>query len=470
MILNCVREAPLSNTSVLFLSAAVLAIQSHSAAAQGISEEQAAALLDRLNQLEAEVKSLRAQLGNVQTSQASQAETVAAVEKQVAATEEKVAAAGSEKVTWKGAPQISTSSGWSFKPRGRLQYDAGTVNAPGSIVDNGLGFASEIRRARLGVQGDIPGGFGYKFEVDFADNEVVVTDAVLTYKDGPAKFTVGQHNNFQSFEELTSSLHISFLERAAFTDAFGFQRRVGASAEFKSGDFLAQGGVFTSNFDDLSSDEANALSLDGRVVFMPKTGDTQWHLGGSVHWRDLNDQSGDMRYRQRPAIHTTDTRFINTGNFTVTEETSYGLEAAVLSGPLHIAGEAHWLKATRPGGLANPTFFGGYVEAGYFFTKGDKRGYKSGKFDRVKPNASVGDGGAGALQANVRFDYLDLSDAGIIGGTQNAYQASLIWTPADYVRFMLNYSHIEYDNAAISAASGNNYTVDVIGARAQVDF
>jgi phosphate-selective porin OprO/OprP len=31
---------------------------------------------------------------------------------------------------------------------------------------------------------------------------------------------VGQHNNFQSMEELTSSLAISFLERAAFTDAF----------------------------------------------------------------------------------------------------------------------------------------------------------------------------------------------------------------------------------------------------------
>lgn len=450
----------MSKKNLLLLSVAALAVQSQSAAAQSISEEQAAALLERLNALEAEVKSLRSQLDNVQTSQA---EAVSAVQEQLAAAE-------AETVTWKGAPQIKTENGWSFKPRGRLQYDAGTVNAPGSIVDNGLGFASEIRRARLGVQGDIPGGFGYKFEVDVADNDVVVTDAVLTYKDGAAKFTVGQHNTFQSFEELTSSLHISFLERAAFTDAFGFQRRVGASAEFKSGDFLAQGGVFTSNFDDLSSDEANAISLDGRVVFMPKTGDTQWHLGGSIHWRDLNDQSGAMRYRQRPAIHTTDTRFINTGNFTVTEETSYGLEAGVISGPFHFAGETHWLKAKRSGGLANPTFFGGYAEAGYFFTKGDKRGYKSGKFDRVKPNAPVGEGGAGALQANIRYDYLDLTDAGIIGGTQNAYQASLIWTPADYVRFMLNYSHIEYDNAAISAAAGNNYTVDVFGGRAQIDF
>ena len=32
--------------------------------------------------------------------------------------------------------------------------------------------------------------------------------------------TVGQHNNFQSLEELTSSRFSSFIERAAFTDAF----------------------------------------------------------------------------------------------------------------------------------------------------------------------------------------------------------------------------------------------------------
>ncbi|HAV79428.1 MAG TPA: porin, partial [Erythrobacter sp.] len=42
-------------------------------------------------------------------------------------------------------------------------------------------------------------------------------DAILSYEDGPLEVAVGQHNNFQSLEELTSSLHTTFIERAAFT-------------------------------------------------------------------------------------------------------------------------------------------------------------------------------------------------------------------------------------------------------------
>ena len=182
------------------------------------------------------------------------------------------------------------------------------IDAPDSTL-RPEGFGSEVRRARLGVQGDMPGGFGYKFEVDFAGNEVALTDAILTYGRGPATVTVGQHNNFQGLEELTSSLHSSFIERAAFTDAFGFERRLGLSVQYAKGPFLAQAGVFSDNVDALSNKNRGA---DGRIVFMPKSGDTQFHVGGSVHYADLEALS-TVRYRQRPLVAFTDERFINTG-------------------------------------------------------------------------------------------------------------------------------------------------------------
>src|SRR5688500_10128530 len=34
------------------------------------------------------------------------------------------------KIGWKGAPELSTEDGWSFKPRGRLQVDLGAISAP----------------------------------------------------------------------------------------------------------------------------------------------------------------------------------------------------------------------------------------------------------------------------------------------------------------------------------------------------
>ena len=372
--------------------------------------------------------------------------------------------------SWKGGPLFEDKeAGWSFKPRGRLMYDVGWVSEPDGIANPGLGFANEVRRARIGVEGTVPGGFGYKFELDFADG-VEFADAFLNYKTGPWELSVGQHNNFQSLDELTSSLHSSFIERAAFTDAFGFERRVGVSAQYAKGAFLAQAGLFSDSVSDLNSvgDDNNSYSGDARVVYAPMMGSNQLHFGASIHHRELNDASSTVAYRQRPAIHVTDVRFINTGAIGgVDSETGLGLEAAGIFGPFHLAGEAYWQHVRRIGD--DPSFFGAYVEGGYFFT-GETRGYKGGKFDRVKVKNPFEKGGWGAFSANLRWDYLDLTDEGFVGGTQNAFQASLNWKPTDYLLFGLNAGHILYDDAAIVADGDTDYSVNMAGLRAQVDF
>lgn len=431
--------------ALLFCSTAL--VGATSAAAQ--TEVAATSEQGRIAELEAQINELKSAVAELKSAQA-------------AATP-----------SWKGAPALEDKkSGWSFKPRGRLMYDAATVGSPDGISNGGLGFSNELRRARLGAEGTVPGGFGYKIELDFAAGEVEFTDALINYKTGPIELTIGQHNNFQSLDEVTSSLHSSFIERAAFTDAFGFERRVGVSAQYANGDFIAQGGVFTDNIADLNSvgDDNNSYSVDGRLVFAPKLGSNQLHFGVSAHRRELNDAGTSLRYRQRPAVHSTDVRFIDTGSIAGAEtETGYGVESAGIFGPFHLAGEAYWQKVGRAG-AADPAFFGAYVEGGYFFT-GESRGYKNGKFDRVKVRNGFNKGGWGSLGLNLRWDYLDLADAGINGGTQNAYQASLNWKPTDYVLFGLNYAHLIYDDAAIATVGGDrDYSVDVAAVRAQVDF
>ena len=381
--------------------------------------------------------------------------------------------------SWKGAPQLEDKDeGWSFKPRGRLQYDFGAVSSPGDFEDAGLGFSNEIRRARLGLEGTMPGDIGYKFEIDFATGDAEFADAYLSYKPGDVEFIVGQHNNFQSLEELTRSLHSSFIERAAFTDAFNFERRVGVSAQYAKNDLLLQGGAFTDSIADLNAvgDDNNSYGFDARAVFAPKMGNNQLHFGGSFHWRDVNDSGSTIRYRQRPGTHTTDVRFIDTGSSGITlaeKETGYGLEAAGIFGPFYAAGEAFWQNVSRGGGLDNPTYFGAYADVGYFIT-GETRGYKGGKFDRVKVLKPFGKGGWGSLGVNLRYDYLDLTDAGILGGKQGAIHASLNWKPTDYVLFGLNYAHISYEDARIDVdltpEVDRDYSVDMLALRSQIDF
>ncbi|WP_299308464.1 porin [uncultured Croceicoccus sp.] len=372
-------------------------------------------------------------------------------------------------VAWKGGPQISGEGGWSFKPRGRLNYDFGYVSAPDGVEDDGTGFTSEARRVRLGMQGEVPGGFGYKVEVDFAGDQVFLTDALIGYEVGDLEIIAGQHNPWQGLEELTSSLHTSFIERAAFTDAFFFIRRVGLSGQYSRGDVLLQGGVFTDNSAALNDDGNNSHGVDLRAVYMPRIGDTQWHVGGSFHHRDLGDSIPAVTYRQRPFEHPSDTRFISTGSISADSETGLGLEGAAVFGRLHVMGETFWQHVSRPG-LADPTFFGGAVEVGYFLTP-DRRGYKGGVFDRVVPTDGLEKGGIGAWQVNARYDRLDLTDAGVRGGTQDGYMLSLIWTPTAFTRLLANYARLEYTGSVLPDAQGNrDYGVDVIAMRAQIDF
>jgi phosphate-selective porin OprO/OprP len=369
-----------------------------------------------------------------------------------------------------GAPELATDSGWSIKPRGRLQLDAGWADAPEGVSGADMAFTGEVRRAYIGVDGTAPGGFGYRAEIDVARGEVEITDLYLTYDvTSSLTLTAGQHKPFWGLEEMTSDLFPSFTERAALNNAFGHERRVGASAEFARGAVLVQGGVFADRLPDLDDQEHDALSFDARAVFMPRLAGGQLHLGGSVHLRDLNGID-TVRYRVRPLVHTPNVRPIDTGRIAAEGEAGYGLEAAYIAGPFHAAAETRWQRVDRTDGR-DPTFFGYSVEAGLFLTEGDTRGYGEGEFKRTRPAHPVGQGGIGAVQVNARYDYLDLDGAGIAGGRQQGYELSLVWTPTAYSRFIANYGRMQYAGAAVPAADGNrSYGVDAFGARAQFDF
>ena len=438
--------------SRLFAGAAIAAIISSASPAFAQSAD------PEVQALRAEVQALKDQLAAISAKvDAADAASKAAAKKPVAETK------------WKGGPETSDSTGFTFKPRGRVQVDVGSVSAPSAIISPELGVATEFRRVYLGAEGTIPGGFGYRIEADVANSAVDLTDVWLTYKKGKTTITLGQQKAFWGLEEMTSDLFTTFQERAAFNSAFGFERRIGLSAAYAGKDVLLQGGVFTDNAADLNADTNNSYSVDGRVVFSPKFGKSQLHLGGSAHYRELNDLSNTARYRARPFVHTTDLRFVDTKPFASTGESSFGLEAALINGPFHATLEGHQLTSFRPG-LANPTFRGGYAEVGYFLTKGDTVGYKGGVYDRIKPAHPLDKGGMGAFQVSARYDYLDLSDAGIIGGQQSTYGLSLIWVPIDYVRFIANYGHLQLTDTPILAGTRNDYGVDSVGLRAQVDF
>jgi phosphate-selective porin OprO and OprP len=356
---------------------------------------------------------------------------------------------------------------WQFKPRWRLQYDVANIDGPDGLI--GTGNYDAIRRTQLGVDIKMPKGFSARVEADLNIDPIEFVDAYIAWDGNGVNVTAGQHKPMTPLDDMTSDLNTSFMERAAFSTAFGYARRTGISAGYTKGEFAINGGIFTEPLIQLNDVQDNSVSADFRAHWSPKAGATKLHFGAAYHYRDLNDV-GDAatRYRQRPLIRITDTRYIGTPGLTVAKEHKFGFEAAAVNGRFHGVAEIHRLNAVRPG-LSNPAFFGGYGEVGVFLTN-DSRPLKGGTFGAIKPKNPLGKGGIGALQLNVRYDYLDLNSKGITGGKQNGYLASLIWNPNEYMRLLVNYARLNYTDAAIAVGTDRNYAVDVIGVRGQLTF
>ena len=360
--------------------------------------------------------------------------------------------------------------GFELKPRWRVQYDAGKVSVPDKVNAPDMGWNDMLRRAYIGVDAKFGGGFSSRVEMELAGTDPEFTDAYVAYDNKNFNVTAGQQKFFQSLDDMTSDLQTSFAERAAFTQAFNFTRRLGISTTVKKDAFLIQAGVSSDPLIGLNDVKTNSIGVDGRIVWAPKMGDTQFHLAGSAHWRDRNDLSdATLRYRARPFVRTTDTRFVATPGLIVDKELSYGLEAGMVKGRLHATGEAYWMNPSVRN-AADPSLWGGYAEAGFFLTD-DSRPYKGGAWGTVKPKKPLGSGGFGALQVNARYDYLDLNSSGITGGQQATIMGSLVWTPIENVRFSGNYAHLKFNDARIAATDGDrDYSADTLLFRFQIHY
>jgi phosphate-selective porin OprO/OprP len=423
------------------------------------------------------------------------------------------------KPSFKASPEFRDGD-WKFKVRGRLMYDVGYISNPGNVIGCGtvgggagvgctknLGFNSGVRRARIGVEGSMPGQFNYKLEVDFAQNAVAFADAYLEYKPNntPIFFKVGHFETFESLEQVTSSRHIMFLERAQMNEAFNNTRRLGGAIGFDKGPLLLNLGVFNETVNANSDNDQYIVAT--RAIYAPKWGDTQVHLGINYQYRTYKSNAQQFQYRARNYVRASSVRMVDTGIIAVSNDELFGLEAAAIHNRFWAVGE--WQQAklnalnSAPTGngdsagagaaflTGNPTFKSWYIEGGYWWT-GETRGYKKGEWDRTKVINGFDKGGIGAIATTVRFDRLDLRDgslrtgtggAGLAqalrGGRQDAIVASVVWQPIDYVRLTTQYAHYNItggpfaglvDPDSAKPVWEREYTQDSFGMRFAYDF
>ncbi|MGJ8561992.1 MAG: OprO/OprP family phosphate-selective porin [Alphaproteobacteria bacterium] len=355
------------------------------------------------------------------------------------------------------APSFASELTAELGGRVQIDYTNADIDTPDSSIND-----TELRRARLHVIGAYGSSVKYKIELNKASGSSVnVEDAYLQFTPEGSRFKIkaGQFKTHNSLDEQTSSRFISTLERAAFTDAFAFDRRVGLSVGTSGDNYTFDAGVFTTNLEENGgTDEGHAVSARG--TFNPiKTDDMLVHLGASWRYRSKGDTASELRYRQRPYTHVAPSRIIDTGRFAKSDN-FLGVEAAVIAGQFWAAGEYGLLGANGNGANSNADFGGFYGEAGVFF--GGARTYKGGKFNRPKVDKPLGEGGYGALALVARYDQIDLQD-GVYIGELDTMIIGADWYPIKYTRIGLNYFDSDATNG--TADKGRGFT-----ARLQFDF
>ncbi|WND03468.1 porin [Temperatibacter marinus] len=383
---------------------------------------------------------------------------------------EKLEEAKKKSVTVKKAEPafgLATDDGlFEMNIRGRLYTDYITVSdSDGNFSQSG----TEFRTARLGIEGKAWKDTKYKFEIEVDGNDVNVKDAYMQFKTSMGSITAGQFKTPNSLDEQTSSRHISFLERASITDAFGFARQTGIMWSNGDSNYTAKLGVFKGSTTDSGSGDT---TIAGRVTYGDKMDGGKWLVGGS--FRDRSSD-GQFRYRQRPHVHLSD-RFVNTDRIGNGDDFFYGVEGAIQYGSFYSSAEYGILNA-KEASVSNPgsdaKLHGGYIDIGYFVT-GESRTLKTdkGAWDRPKVSNPVYNGGMGALAVTARYDTLDLTGDGIYGGEMDTWIIGLNWYLNRHSRIVVNYSNSSIDGAfdvSANGADGKN-SVDAFGVRFQVDW
>jgi phosphate-selective porin OprO/OprP len=392
----------------------------------------------------------------------------------------------------KGLQVESADKKYKFKLGGRIHAEAayhdgdtgyGTTTA-GKFTPADANDGTDVRRARMRMEGVFGQDWLFRTEADFAAEKVAMKDVYIQYLGSKwATITVGQQKQNFSRELQESSNDMMFTERSLMNmlnDPL-VDRAIGLNAEHFGSNYVAKFGLFGNSITPptaTGSDEGWAGS--SRLTWAPIMEKTKLvHLGVAGNYRQVDD-NGEIAKAKSFALTNKTTNFsgfdpINTKVTNVNDIGMLGLEGGAIYGPFSMGAEYTRSWVDRKNGDKDLTFDGWYVDAGYTIT-GESRTYKNGNFTYLKPNKPFGKGGLGAWELAGRYSQANLDKnvqtTSFKGSDIGNMTIALNWYVNENVRFMADYMrYIDSSNSFYKTSSGNNINdLNVYTLRGQVAF
>ena len=335
---------------------------------------------------------------------------------------------------------------------GRVHLDAAVYDEDATPLDSG----TELRRARLGVSGDIDEHWSYKAEYEFSSDQDI-KDAWIKYTAGWGSLTIGNKRPPFSLAELTNSNFIPFMERAMAPTSFAPGRRIGIGWDRALSNWTLSAMLYGKEANQ-SINGDQGIGFAGRAAWHTQTDSTLYHVGLAAMWMEPQSTEDDtFRYRVRPESHVTGVRLVDTTITQASSSTSLGIEFAARWGGLSAQAEFISVDVDQAAaGISDPGFSGYYAHVSWF-PGGEFRPYKNGAFGRAKA--------VRAWEFGVRFSTIDLDDGVFNGGVEKNLTLGVNYYVNPQLRFMVNYIRADIENGI-----NGDETPNIFQIRTSMDF
>lgn len=334
---------------------------------------------------------------------------------------------------------------WQLSVGGNMQYDWLRTDENNTLTQLG-----DVRRSRLSLGINAPGGLDVRAEYDAFDN--TWTDVFLRWRGGPHSMRIGQYKQPMFLDELTSDRFTMFMEQG-LPSSFALARRLGAEYTWANPQWRASFSAYDGNL----RGQLKGMGGVGRVVYTPfSQAGHLLHLGLSLGSESPENERA--RFSSRVEGSRIGNTRLDTGTLNGVDRINRsGLEALWIKDSWTLQGEYMRGSLSRADG-SDADLDGWYIGAGWFVS-GDHTGYRDGAIQA--PN--LGEDGR-ALELALRISSLDLDDASVSGGDTANFTLGVNWYPNEHVRLTANYVHVDGERRGVGIEP------DILQARVMLTF
>lgn len=285
---------------------------------------------------------------------------------------------------------------------------------------------------------------GYMFDGVDKDWRFRQTGLIYQVKDWNGDFFIGRTKEQFSINKITVGYYGWVNERSAANDAFlpilgDGVRWMGSAFNYHLNYGL---GYYKNNIFPYESYAKDEEVFAFRTIFLPFAQSEEngvLHLG--LAGRFGNSKNGTLQYRSKPESNPAQEYAVDTGKFRAQNSKMANLELYYIPGPFMVGSE-YYFNQVKSNEEHDPYFHGGDIFVSYFFT-GETRPYnkKRSVFENLGPKSSFLTGGTGAVEAVLRYSYVDLTDEKIDGGVFQRITPMINWYLSNSVRLELIYGY-----------------------------